>query len=148
MDAYSKDLRERVVGACEGHEMTQREVAEAFGVSVSFITKLLRRKRQTGSIAAKPRGGGRKPILASGHQTQVRKLVQQQSDATLAEYCQRLAERHGPLVSPATMCRVLARLGLVRKKRACMPQSVTRRGFENCGGHLPGRWRGFRLTSS
>ena len=50
MDAYSKDLRERVVGACEGREMTQQEVAEAFGVSLSFITKPLRRKRQTGSI--------------------------------------------------------------------------------------------------
>ena len=148
MDAYSKDLRERVVGACEGREMTQQEVAEAFGVSLSFITKLLRRKRQTGSITAKPRGGGRKPLLAAGHQSQVRKLVQQQSDATLAEYCQRLAERHGPQVSPPTMCRVLARLGLFRKKRACMPRNATRRGFESCGGHLPDRWRRSRLKSS
>ena len=72
MDAYSKDLRERVVGACEGREMTQQEVAEAFGVSLSFITKLLRRKRQTGSITAKPRGGGRKPLPAAGHQSRQR----------------------------------------------------------------------------
>jgi arginine repressor len=77
----------------------------------------------------------------------VRKLVGQQSDATLAEYCDRLAARHGPRLSQPTMCRVLARLGLVRKKRVCMPRSVIHRGFESCGGNLSGRWRGFRPRS-
>jgi len=34
MEAYSQDLRERVGRACDAGEMTQPEVAEAFGVSV------------------------------------------------------------------------------------------------------------------
>lgn len=145
MDAYSVDLRERVMRACE--EGPQREVAEAFGVSVSFITKLRRRQRQTGSIAARPRGGGRRPTLDPVHQAQVRQLVQEQSDATLAEYCQRLVDRKAPRVSRPTMCRVLARLGLRRKKRVFMPRSVTRRGCRNYAGRSPGRWPGFHRGS-
>ena len=125
MDAYSQDLRERVARACDAGEMTQPEVAEAFGVSLSFITKLLRRRRETGSLAALPHGGGPAPKLNETHENRVRGWVQEQPDATLAELCQRLVSIHGPRVSLNTMCRVLGKLGLVRKKRACMPPSGT-----------------------
>ena len=145
MDAYSVDLRMRVLKACE--EMPQREVAEEFRVSLSFITKLRRRQRQTGLIAPKPHGGGRRLTLDSRHQEQVRQLVKEQADATLAEYCQRLADRDAPRVSRPTMCRLLARLGLARKKRACMLPSVTRPGSGSCGVCLSGRWPRFRLRS-
>ena len=84
MEALSLDLRERVAAACDEGSDTQPEIAERFGVSVSFITKLLRRRRITGSVDAKPRGGGRKPALVSGLAT-VRQLVAEQPDATLAE---------------------------------------------------------------
>lgn len=141
MDAYSLDLRERVLRACK--QMPQRKVAEAFRVSLSFITKLRRRQRRTGSIAPKPHGGGRKAALGPVHHKQVRELVQEQSDATLAEYCRRLADRQGPSVSQPTMCRVLARLGLHRKKRVFMPRSATRRGFKDYAGHSPGKSPGF-----
>ena len=55
MEALSLDLRERVAAACDEGSDTQPEVAERFGVSVSFITKLMRRRRATSSLAAKPR---------------------------------------------------------------------------------------------
>ena len=145
MDAYSLDLRERVLGACK--QMPQRKVAEAFRVSLSFITKLRRRQRRTGSIAPKPHGGGRKPMLDPVHQKQVRELVKEQCDATLAEYCRRLADRKAPRVSQPTMCRVLARLGLHRKKRVFMPPSATRRGCKDYAGNSPGKSPGFLLGS-
>ena len=63
MDAYSQDLRERVARACDAGEMSQAEVGEAFGVSLSFITKLLRRRRQTGSLWAKAHARGPKPLI-------------------------------------------------------------------------------------
>ena len=59
MKAYSMDLRERVVAACDVRDGTREQIAARFSVSVSWIRDLLRRRRQTGSIAAKPRGGGR-----------------------------------------------------------------------------------------
>ena len=41
MQAYSLDLRQRVVSADENGSETIREVAERFAVSDSFIKKLL-----------------------------------------------------------------------------------------------------------
>jgi transposase len=128
MDAYSQDLRERVARACDAGEMSQREVAEAFGVSLSFITKLLRRRRSTGSVAAKPHAGGRTPLMSQVDCRRVRELIRQQPDATLAECCQSMADQGATRVSLPTMCRVLDKLGLHRKKRVFTPPS----------GRLPG----------
>jgi transposase-like protein len=61
MNAYSMDLRERVAAAYDDGEGSQAELAHRFRVSVSWIGKLLRRRRQTGSIAPKPHSGGRPP---------------------------------------------------------------------------------------
>lgn len=128
MEALSLDLRERVAAACDEGSESQPELADWFSVSVSFITKLLRRRRLTGSVAPKPRGGGRKPALRERDLRRVRGLVAEQPDATLAELCQRLAARGGPAVGAWTMCRALKTLGLVRKKSRSTPASGTRRG--------------------
>jgi transposase len=139
MDAYSQDLRERVVRACDEGAMSQPEVAAAFGVSLSFITKLLRRRAQTGSVAVLPHAGGRRALLQAQDQKQLAALVQAQPDATLAELCQRLKEHDSPKVSKPTMCRALQTLRLVRKKRLCTPVSATRRGFKSSGVNLSGK---------
>ena len=115
MEAYSLDLRERVVRACDEGLSTRVEIAELFGVSISFITKLLRRRRKEGTITSKPHGGGRKPSLGQADRHQVRQLVAAQPDATLGELCDRLVH-HGRKVQVWTMCRMLKTLGLVRKK--------------------------------
>ena len=128
MEALSLDLRERVAAACDEGSDTQPEIAERFAVSVAFITKLLRRRRITGSVAAKPRGGGRKPALGARDLGRVRRLVAGQPDATLAELCGRLGASGGPSVGAWTMCRALKALGLVRKKSPSTPASVTPRG--------------------
>jgi transposase len=129
MEAYSLDLRERVVAACEEAESTRSEIAEEFGVSVSFVTKLLRKLRQTGSAAARPHRGGPPPALDGGALSQLADLVVRQPDATLAELRRRLTRRKGGVrVSRPTLCRALAKLGLRRKKSRCMLWSVARRG--------------------
>ena len=62
MHTYSQDLRDRVVRACDEGKGTRRRIADLFGVSTAWIRRLLQRRRQTGSFAAKPRGGSvRKP---------------------------------------------------------------------------------------
>jgi hypothetical protein len=63
MRAYSLDLREKIIAAYDRKGMTQRELSESFGVSLSFIEKLLRRRRSRGDIACLPHGGGRRRIL-------------------------------------------------------------------------------------
>jgi transposase len=147
MDAYSQDLRERVAAACDAGDLSQPEVAEAFGVSLSFITKLLRRRRLTGSVAAMPHTGGCAPRLKGKDQVQLRGLVRNQPDATLEEYCQALAQRGSVSVSVSTMCRALRALDLPRKKSPCMPPSATRPGCKGSGGRTPGKWPASRWTS-
>ena len=58
MKTYSMDLRERVVAACDAHDCTRQQIADRFSVSISWVRDLMRRLRDTGSIAPRPRGGG------------------------------------------------------------------------------------------
>jgi transposase len=116
MDAYSQDLRERVARACDSLEMSQPEVAEAFGVSLSFITKRLRRRRQTGLLGTLAHAKGPEPMIQSSHQRKLQELLEEQPDATLAELCDRLGNQTGVHVSVPTMCRALDKLGWHRKK--------------------------------
>ena len=48
MKAYSEDLRTRVAGACGQLGTTCQQVVDRFGVSLSFVTKLLHRQRAGG----------------------------------------------------------------------------------------------------
>jgi transposase len=130
MDAYSLDLRGRVAAACDEGSRSRSEVAEDFGVSVSFITKLLQRRRSSGGLAARPHAGGFASALDAEAMSQLRSLVDEQPDATLAELSVRLAGRQGVSRSVPVVCRALKRLGLRRKKRRCAPRSGTRRA---CG---------------
>lgn len=126
MEAYSLDLRERVVRACDDGVGSREEISEMLGVSVSFITKLLRRRRDEKTIAPKPHSGGGKPSLDNKDEKRVQRLVSQQPDATLKELCHRLSQAGGATVQTWTMCRALARLGLVRKKSPFTPRSGIR----------------------
>jgi transposase len=127
MGTYSIDLRQKILHACERRLGSQRALADLFGVSLSFVEKLLRRHRTTGDIAPKPHAGGQKPRLDTAAATLVRQLVHDNADLTLEELCSRVADAVGVRVSLATMCRMLRRLGLPRKKRRSRPVSVTPR---------------------
>ncbi len=134
MEALSLDLRERICTACDEQAETRQEVADRFGVSRSFVQKLLRRRRESGSIAAKPHGRGPAPRIDERDRGRLRELVKAKPDATLAELCRWLREAGGASVSVPTMCRALKALRLVLKKRRCMRRSATRREFGRCAG--------------
>jgi transposase len=85
MAPYSLDLRERVAAAVDFREGSQRQIARRFRVSLSFIVRLLQRRRQTGTLAPKPHGGGPKPALSRRDQQRLRRLVRKQNDATLKQ---------------------------------------------------------------
>jgi transposase len=127
MATYSIDLRQKILQACERRLGSQRALADLFGVSLSFVEKLLRRRRTTGDIAPKPHAGGQRPSLDAAATTLVQQLVHDNADLTLEELCARVADDRGIHVSVATMCRVLQRLGLPRKKSRSTPASATPR---------------------
>jgi transposase len=124
MDAYSMDLRERVAAACDSGMLSQPEIAEQYEVSVSFITRLLRRRRETGSLAPRPHTGGAAPILNERDRERIAAHIRQQPDITLAELCSRVSGR----VSDSTMSRLLIAMQLTRKKRRCTRTNETALG--------------------
>ena len=116
MQAYSLDLRERVVTAYENGAETILEVAERFEVSDSFIKKLLRRKRTTGEIAPIGHRGGQPKRLTDKHRKWLLKTVLAEPDITLGELQERLLGEKNLRVSVPTLCRALQALNLRRKK--------------------------------
>ena len=114
MRPYSLDLRVRVAAAVDENEESQAEIARRFGVSPSFITRLLRHRRQTGSLSPKPHGGGHPPALDRHGRQRLRQAVQEQPDATLAE----LAHRVGVPGRIMVVFRTLRKLKITRKKKS------------------------------
>ena len=92
-----------------------RAAARRFEVSASAAIKLVRRVRETGSVAPATIGGYRKPLLA-GHEDLLRGLTAAKPGITLAEIQTALTERGIRAGSLATIWAALRRLGLRHKK--------------------------------
>jgi transposase len=58
MKAYSLDLRQRVLAAALRGDRTIPEVGGLFGVSATFVNKMLRLHRAGADLAPRPHGGG------------------------------------------------------------------------------------------
>ncbi len=131
MKAYSVDLRQKIVDASDRKRGTQWQLAQTFGVSRSFVEKLFRQRRQTGSLEPRPHGGGQQPLLGTEDLELVRQLVRQQPDLTLQELCDAVDQQRGVRVSVPTMCIWLQRLGLVRKKVSARQRAGHSQGAAN-----------------
>lgn len=116
--SYSEDLRRRVVDAVERHEGSLRQIARRFVVSVSFVVRLMRRRRDVGSIEPKSYRRGRRPVLGPVELERLRELVRERPDATLAE----LRDRLGVACSLMAVSRALHRLKITRKKKVVHAQ--------------------------
>src|SRR3954453_22960327 len=114
MQPLSNDLRSRILNAVDNREGSRRKLAVRFKVNTSTITKLLRLRRETGSLAPRPHGGGVEPTLDHDALERLRKLVQEVPDATL----EALKQRMGISGSRMIICRALQKLGLPRKKKS------------------------------
>src|SRR5262245_6184220 len=111
MGPYSMDLRQRVAEAVENKEGSLRQLARRFCVSVTFITRLMGLRRQTGSLAPRPHSGGHHPALDEAGQQRLRQLLKEQPDATLEELAQRLG------CGRMAVWRTLRKLKITRKKK-------------------------------
>lgn len=121
MKTYSMDLRQRVADACDEGFDTRAEIAERFQVSESWIRRLLQRRRETGVLTPKPRGGGRTSAFDEVAAGLLQQAVVAAPDATLKE----LAHNSGVACSTSAVERALKRLGITRKKSHSEPLSKT-----------------------
>src|SRR5271155_1926690 len=116
-DAYSVDLREKVLGAIDDNGWTQEQSAEFFGIGVATVYRWERLRRETGNVTPRPHAGGQPRKVKPEHETALRQLVDEKNDRTLAELRKELSARTGLLASQSAVWGALARLGLTLKKR-------------------------------
>jgi len=109
-------------GAC-----SQTEAAVKYSVSLSFVQKLMKRVRETGSTAAKRATGGVKRRLAEAEKL-IRGAVKHNPDVTLKALCEQVEAELGLWSEESMMSRELMRLGITLKKRLSTPASGRRHG--------------------
>jgi transposase len=124
MKAYPQELRERVVAAYEQKIHSLSEVAELFGVGLTFLKTMLKRHRKGESLAPLPVGGS-SPSLDDSHLAMLRAAVETSQDATLEELQEFLAAECEVGVSRPTVCRALQKLDLPRKKKVSWPANAS-----------------------
>jgi transposase len=121
MKPYSIDLRERVLRAYDRKAGSREKVAALFGVSLSFVRNILRLRRENGSVAPKPHGGGRAYAFDAEKQEELRALLKKDPDLTLEE----LRVQTGVKCSIKTVWLTLDRMGSGRKKSPSTPRNKT-----------------------
>ena len=129
---YSVDLREKVAGFV-GRGGSCREAARVFGVSASFVIKLMQRYRLTGSVNPAPRGSRRGSRLDADRSFLVR-AIKEKPDQTMPELAARLQAERDVVAAPAVLSRYLIRIGMTRKKRRFSRPSRSGRTSPSNGG--------------
>jgi len=110
MQAYPLAMRERVLADCDAGLKT-KAVAEKYHVSRTWVRSLKQRRRETGEIAPRRGGGGRKRKF---DRARLAELVAADADATLAE----LRERLGVKCALSAIWMALDQLHITFKKNA------------------------------
>ncbi|HEY9846373.1 MAG TPA: transposase [Candidatus Caenarcaniphilales bacterium] len=116
MKAYSLDLRQKIVDAYAEDNISQRQLAKQFRVTLSFVEKLLKQQRETGNIAPKQRTYQTPTKLDDEQLKVLEQLVEEQNDATLEELRDRLEQKTGVRIGRSTVDRMLIKLDLTVKK--------------------------------
>ena len=99
MNAYSKDLRLRVLEAVD-RGLPREEVSVLFGVSLSTIKRYVKRRREGEDLEPKPSTGRKRRILSTTEQKRALwKQLEEDDEATLERHCDLWEERRGVRVS-------------------------------------------------
>jgi transposase len=123
MNAYSEDLRKKIVGALR-RGMTKTEAARTFGVSRSSVKRYAKLAQEGRSLIPKKRPGS-KPKMDESARRLLEADMQERPAATLSERREYLGRVCGVSVSESTVSRMLRRLGWSRKKDRWERQSAT-----------------------
>ena len=123
MDAYSLDLRKRIVDAKE-RGMPTAEVARTFGVGASTVKRYAATAREGKPLAPKKRPGS-KPKMDEAARKLLERDMEERPAATLPQRREFLSRVAGVSVSDSTVSRMLKRLGWSRKKDRWERRNVT-----------------------
>jgi len=116
MQPYSLEFRQRIIDIYAEGNTSQRQLAQRFRVALSFLQKILKQYRETGSIEPKQRLEQTPTKLNSAQLDILKTLVATNNDATLAELCDLLLEETNIRVGVSTIFRMLEKQDLTLKK--------------------------------
>jgi transposase len=134
MNAYSKDLRLKVLDAVE-RGIPRREISKLLGISLSTISRYIKLKASGCEIAPKPSSGRKAKILDNpAHKRALWRQLEGNDTATLEEHCQMFEKEREVYVSVATMSRAVRKLGWTFKKDRWHPPKETSKE-EALSGH-------------
>ena len=132
MQAYSQDLRERVLRALDRGD-GPTEIARRFEVSRIWVYQVRNRMQQTGQRSSFQIGGHRRSRLA-GMEAVLRGWILARPELTLVQLRERLAER-GVSIKIGALWHQLNRWDLTFKKKLCTPASKSARTYRRRAGH-------------
>ncbi len=120
MAPYSMDLRKRVARAWDAG-VDADTVAAKYDVSRAWVHRLIQRRRETGSLAARKQIKFRGRALAEAEEQRLAALITAQPDATLAE----LRDALPTSAALSTLWRAIDRLRLTVKKNGTRRRTTT-----------------------
>jgi transposase len=123
MNAYSEDLREKIVEALE-RGMGKSQAARTFSVSLSSVKRYAKLAQEGRSLAPKKRPGS-KPKLDERSRKLLQADLEEHPFLTLQQRCEYLRAVASVEVSRSTVCRAIKRMDSTWKKGADRPKNAT-----------------------
>ena len=115
MDAYSEDLRQKIVEALQQRRMNKSEAARAFGVSLSSVKRYAKAASEVRSLSP-GKAPGKRPKLDEKARRLLEANVEERPFAKLKDRREYLRRVVGVSVSESTLSRVIRKMGFLRKK--------------------------------
>ena len=133
MKAYSLDLRQKIIDTYFEGGISQRQLTKRFRVALSFVEKLLKQYRETGSIAPLVRTQQTPTKLKEEQLSVLAAIVEANNDATLEELRTLLHRQTGVLIGRSTVDRMLQKLNLTVKKNTTRHRKTERTSAKTTG---------------
>jgi transposase len=119
MKPLSLDFRERIVAAYEAGEVSFEAIGRRFSVSGKVVAKLVRQKRELGTLAPLVHRRGRKASVSGEKKEELQKHLEAYPNATVVERIEAL----GLKCSEKTLWQTLRKMGWRFKKSRRVPAS-------------------------
>jgi transposase len=122
MNAYSEDLREKIIEALR-RGMGKSEAARTFSVSLSSLKRYAKLAEEGRSLTPKKRPGS-KPKIDERASKLLEEDIKERPFITLQQRCEYLRTIASLEVSRSTVCRAIKRMNSTRKKGEDQPQNA------------------------
>jgi len=124
MDAYSEDLRRKIVEAVQQGRMNKSEAARAFGVSLSSVKRYTKAVCEGRSLSP-GKAPGKRPRLDEKARRLLEADLEERPFAKLKDRREYLLKVAGVSASESTLSRAIRKMGFGRKKGRWVRVSVT-----------------------